>query len=1145
MKKTEKWRSISTSIEKILRVMKLTLFLFLAFSLQLSAKVMLGQQVTLELGETSVRKAFKELKRQTGTYFMYNEEDVARSLSVELTLDDVSLKEALNEICSQVPLDYEIVEDYVLIKKKTAVIKHPTNQQQEKKKINGTVTDEYGVRLPGVSVVVKGTSIGTATDVDGNFTMEIPNGTKSILVSFIGMVAQEIELGEKDNFKIALKADSENIDEVTIVAFGKQKKESVLASISTVKPAELRVPSSNLTTGLLGQIPGLTGFQAGGEPGADNVEFFIRGVTTFGYAANPLVLIDGVELTVEDLARLHPDDISSFSIMKDATATALYGARGANGVIYITTKEGKEGPVKVNVRVEFSRSEATDDIELADPITYMNMHNEAITTRDPLGVKLYSPRKIANTIAGADPLLYPVTDWKKELFKDYTVNKRMNLNLSGGGKSARYYVALAASNDNGILKVPGVSNFNSNIDIKKYMFRSNVNLNLTKTSKLKMSFNANYTDYTGPRSGGAEVYKSVMKSNPVLFRPFYERDAAHQFTKHILFGNGDDNLNIYRNPYAETVSGYKESTQSKIVAQLEFSQDLKMITDGLTFKATLNATRASKYSANRGYLPYWYRPTVSRGDDGSEVINFELLNEEEGTEHLNYNTGDRTIGATTYVESRINYIKKINEKHDLSALAVFTLNNRLSSIEKGGLQASLPFRNIGLAGRFTYGYDSRYLVELNFGYNGSERFAENERYGLFPSAGLGWIVSNEAFMDGGIKDVISSLKLKGSYGYVGNDAIGSSDDRFFYLSQVNLNDGGKSYAFGEDLNYSRKGISTSRYANPLITWETAQKINIGAEIGLFNKLDIEVDVFKEFRTNILATRIVPKSIGLEASVRDNIGEAESYGVDGSLVFSHNFSEGIWMQARANFTYATSEVTKMEEPDYTDTPWLSRIGQSINQNWGLVAERLFVDEAEINNSPTQGFGGNYGAGDIKYRDINKDGKITDLDKVPIGHQTRPEIVYGFGISSGYKGFDLSCFFQGQARRSFWVDPIKTAPFVDGNQLLKVWADDYWSESNRNPYAKWPRLSGSAVPNNTQRSTWFLQDGAFLRLKSVEIGYTLPKKVVAKLGLQKFRIYATGVNLVTWSKFKLWDVEMAGNGLGYPNQKVFNIGAKISF
>lgn len=472
------------------------------------------------------------------------------------------------------------------------------------------------------------------------------------------------------------------------------------------------------------------------------------------------------------------------------------------------------------------------------------------------------------------------------------------------------------------------------------------------------------------------------------------------------------------------------------------------------------------------------------------------------------------------------------------------------------MQGSLPTRNMGLAGRFTYSFDDRYFVEANFGYNGSERFAEKERWGFFPSVGLGYLISNEPFWNDNLKKVINKLKFKATYGLVGNDAVGDSKDRFFYLSNVSLNDDDMKYTWGIPGNTTTvNGVSISRYANPEVTWEVSAKTNLGIELGLFNTMELQVDIFRDDRSKILMERAdLPGTLGLEADPQANVGEARSQGIDLSLDYNQSFNKDFWMSGRLNFTYAHSEYKVYEEPDYADTPWRSRIGYSTGQQWGYVAERLFIDQADIDNSPTQTFG-DYKPGDIKYKDINGDGQITSADQVPIGYPKSPEINYGFGLSMGYKGFDFSFFFQGLGRESFWIDYNKTAPFINQdddwddyigvNQLLQVIADNHWSVSNRDPYAFWPRLSTEKVNNNSQRSTWFMRDGSFLRLKSLEIGYTLPKKWLKKLGMDTVRIYYSGTNLLCFSKFDLWDPEMAEDGLGYPIQRVNNIGINFSF
>lgn len=1025
-----------------------------------------------------------------------------------------------------------------------------TTNQDVEQTVRGSVTDADGQPLPGVTIVVEGTTKGVITDVDGNYSIDVePDNT--LKFSFVGYIAQSVRVGQRKVINIELAEDTQELEDVTVVAFAKQKKNSVIASIETVKPSELKVPSSNLTTALAGRMSGIISYQRSGEPGQDNAQFFVRGVTTMGYKKDPLILIDGMELTSSDLARLQPDDIASFSIMKDATATALYGARGANGVIYVTTKEGVEGSIVVNARYEMSVSRNTRDLNLADPITYMLMHNEAVRTRNPLEPLPYSQEKIANTIAGVDPVLYPATDWYGMMFKDQTMNHRFNVNMSGGGKIARYYIAASMNQDNGILRVDHRNNFNSNIDLKKYQLRTNLNLNLTKTTKGKFIFNTNMDSYSGPINGGGDVFKNVMRTNPVYFAPYYEADEKNEFTNHILFGNygtGAGGLGmLYYNPYADIQRGYKESSTSRILTQIELEQDLGMVTEGLKLHLIAYGNIYSYFDVSRAYNPYYYSPLINP-ETGEYTLT--SLNPETGTEYLNYVPGSKDVSTTYYGEGRIQYDRIFNEKHGVSGLLVLTMRSELKGNENT-LQKSLPYRNMGLAGRFTYAYNDTYFIEANFGYNGSERFAKNNRFGFFPSAGLGYLMSNEPYFESW-KSTITKLKLKATYGMVGNDAIGDENDRFFYLSQVNMNSSARGAMFGKDFDYYKSGVSINRYANDQITWETSYKLNVGAEIGLFDQLELQVEGFHENRTNILMDRIQLASMGLQAGVRANIGKAESRGIDASLDYNATIGQNWWIQARANFTYAVSEMTMLEEPDYSDMPWLSRYGQSINQTYGFIAEHLFVDEDEVNNSPEQTFG-EYGAGDIKYRDINGDGRITGLDRVPIGNPTSPEIVYGFGFSTGYKAVDFSVFFQGLDNESFWINTYDSAPFIDtysgegrgNNQLLQVWADSYWSEANPDIYARWPRLSNSYVANNNQTSTWFMQDGSFLRLKSMELGVTLPARMSKKLSMSKCRFYASGTNLLTFSKFKLWDPEMGGNGLGYPVQRVFNLGVLVEF
>lgn len=1014
------------------------------------------------------------------------------------------------------------------------------NQQQSNIVVKGKVVDEQGIALAGVTVVVEGTTRGVMTDLDGSFSLEVSPLNK-LTFSYIGFDTQTVEVGNQREFNVILKEKTDELQEVTVVAFGKQKKESIVSSITTVSPRDLKVPSSNFTTALSGKVPGMVSYQRSGEPGEDDLSFFVRGVTTFGYTATPLILIDGVEMTSTDLARMQPDDIASFSILKDASATSLYGARGANGVIMVSTKEGKEGKANVSVRYEKSISSPTRTLNIADPVSYMKLHNEAITTRDPLGEAIYGLEKIEKTAAGENPLLYPAINWHDMLFKDNAMNDRLNLNISGGGKIARYYVAATFNQDNGVLKVDPKNNFNSNIDLKKYLLRSNINIHVTPTTEIITRLHATFDDYTGPLDGAATLFNDVIHANPVLFQPYYLPDAQNKHKEHIFFGNYE--AGDYNNPYANLMRGYKEYTRTTVLSQFELKQDLNFLLKGLNIRGMYSNTNSSYYDVRRFYNPFYY--SIGGYDNITGEYLLFPLNEETGTDYLSYNEGTKEVSSNTYFETAAYYDQEFNSLHTVSGLMVFHMRNERIG-NAGSLQNSLAYRNLGLAGRFTYGFDKRYFIEANFGYNGSERFAENKRFGFFPSVGLAWNVSNEHFWSQNIKSIIPKLRFKATTGLAGNDAIGSATDRFFYLSQVNMNDVNKRYTFGQDFQETKNGITVQRYANPEISWEIANKTNLGVEINLFNAIDINAEVYQENRSNILMTRAyMPTTMGLapSASPRANVGEASSRGFDGSIDIQKSFNKDTWITGRFNFTYATSQYKVYEEPDYSMTPWRSRIGYSIGQRWGYVAERLFVDENEILNSPTQM--ADAMAGDIKYKDINNDGVINELDMVPIGFPVTPEIIYGFGLSFGYKIADISFFFQGLARESFWINYDNTAPFVNQTALLKVYQDSHWSEDNRDLYAIWPRLSDRLNSNNRLTSTWFMRDGSFLRLKSVEFGLSVPQKYAKRIGLTNLRAYFSGTNLLTFSSFKLWDPEMAGEGLGYPVQKVLNLGLQVSF
>ncbi|MCX2494926.1 TonB-dependent receptor [Pedobacter sp. PF22-3] len=1054
-----------------------------------------------------------------------------------------------------------------------------TASAQNEVTVKGVVKDTVG-GLPGVNVKVTGSSRGISTDDQGRYTIKVAKSGK-LLFSLVGYKAvsknvADYERGSDGTYviNVVLKSDANTLNDVAVVGFGTQKKTSVISSITSINPKELKGPTSNLTTMMAGRVAGMIAYQRSGEPGADNASFFIRGLGSFGSGKqDPLILIDGVESTQNDMARLQPDDISSFNVLKDATASAVYGARGANGVLLIITKSGQAGETKYFFRAETSVSGNTRNFKFADNITYMKQANEAALTRNRLGILPYLQSKIDATAAGENPLIYPNNNWIKELIKDYTINQRYNLNVQGGGSKASYYISGTYNIDNGVLKVDNLNNFNNNIKLKNYSVRSTVNINLTNTTEAIIRVYGQFDDYTGPVggydengnkiNGGQKIFNQALWSNPVMFPAVYP--ASYQpFAKHPLFGNAiSPSGSLYINPYAEMVKGYQENNSSTLQTQIELKQDLKELIPGLSARLMSYVIRYSYFDIARSYNPFYY----SSVPDPNGGITLNLLNSGApptygltGSEYLNYAEGSKNLNSIFYTEVAANYNHTFKEKHAVGAMLITTMRNYLSA-NAGNLQLSLPARNQGVSGRATYGYDNRYLAEFNFGYNGSERFAANNRFGFFPSFGLGYLISNEKFFKP-LSKVLSNVKFRATYGITGNDGIGRPEDRFFYLSQVNMNDLGYGSSFGENNFYNRNGISISRYANPLITWEKSKQLNLGLDLTLFNDLSLNFDVYKQNRSNILTDRIyVPSTMGLQAPIKANTNEMESRGVDFAANYNKSFGNSMYLQLRGNFTYATNKILINDEPAYNaNEAYRSRVGLPSTQALGFIAERLFVDNDEARNSPVQ-FGGKpgdtYGGGDIKYRDVNGDGIISEADAVPIGLPQAPEIIYGFGGTFGFKGFDISAFFQGSARSSFFINPQNISPFVfnNGSQngLLDVIANSHWSEENRDIYAFWPRLSERFIANNTDKdfdgrkykSTWWMRNGSFLRLKNVELGYNLPNKLQKRLGLRATRFYVNASNLMAFSSFKLWDVEMGGNGLGYPVQTVYNLGVSVSF
>ncbi len=996
----------------------------------------------------------------------------------------------------------------------------------------------------GANILLKGTSTGVITDMDGKFKINAKAGDV-LLISYMGYKDKEVKLAKVRLLSVELSEDSQALEEVVVTAFGVgQKKESVVGSISQVKGRELQVPSANLSNSFAGRVSGVTAFQRGGEPGNDGSSFFIRGISTFT-ATNPLIIIDGVEASAGDLNALDSEVIESFSILKDATATAMYGTRGANGVMIVKTKGGENlERAAITARVEGYVSMPTKLPKFVDATTYMGMYNEAVTNFGT-GSKLYSQEFMDGVAKGLDPYRYPNVDWYDELFKDATMNERVNLNVRGGSKRVDYFINANFNHETGMLKGRSkeLYSYDNNIDVKRYTFQSNINAHLTSTATVSMNLGVELRDTHGPSVGVGTLFGAVMNNNPVDFPILYpidspvgSWDATSEYYKWGAYTGGNNGAAV--NPLAELTKGYSDGFSSTVRANFKYDQKLDFITKGLSFNALVSFKNwaESNTTRDRGYNRYNLKETDPK--TGKHLL--EVVDGTENSHTLGANrtnTGDRSF----YFQASLNYDRTFNDVHNVSAMVLYNQDQYDSDNATTDLVATLPKRRVGLAGRVSYDYAHKYMAEINVGYNGSENFAKGHRYGLFPSVALGWNVSEEAWF-AKLKNVVHNLKLRASYGLVGNADSGT---RFMYLPIVHLQHGDNGFTTGDgDANLSLNGPLFGRFENKKITWEVGYKTNVGFDLGLFNSLNLSFEYFYEDRKDIFRQNLaIPNYIGVSnAQVFGNYGEVKNWGVELSADYGKQFTKDFSVQFKGTFSFARNEIVKDAVGFNPNYPHLSSIGQSLNMNMGYLYDgHLFASEEEIKNSPTQMISGNIAPGDIKYKDLpNKygeaDGLINSNDRVFMGHPTVPEIIYGFGPSFKYKNWDFSFFFQGVANTSLMMSGFHPFGKDVNRSVLKFIADDYWSQDNQNIHAAYPRLTKIDHENNTTASDYWLRNGAFLKLKNAEIGYSW-----------KFlRVYCSGSNLLTFSPFKYWDPEMGGgSGLSYPTQRVVNFGVQLNF
>ena len=986
--------------------------------------------------------------------------------------------------------------------------------------VNGTVVDREKEPIAGATVVIKGSSTGVATDAEGRFFIKVPDKSSVLVFEFLGYKTYETVVGSRLNLHVVLEENVSELDEVVVVGYGTQKKLSVVGAVEGVEPRQLLFGTQrSLSNNLAGQLSGVIAVQRTGEPGKDNSDFWIRGISTFTGNSSPLVLVDGVE---RSLNNMDPNEIESFSILKDAAASAVYGVRGANGVILINTKRGEVGAPKVSVRYEAAMSEPTKLPRFVDAATYMEVMN-AIASDSRISLP-FSERQIRLTRTQYDPELYPDVDWIDALTKDCAWNQRVNVNVNGGSPTLRYNVTASVFNESGIMERDRSQSWDSSTRLTRYNVRTNVDIDITRTTLLRLNIGG-YLQQQNTCNHDIEDLFNVAFNTPPFVHPTHYSDGR--------VARKDGN----QNPWAlATQKGYRRISNSSIESQATLEQNLKFVTPGLRARVTFAFDSSNASTVTRGKTPDYYNPATGRDDDGRLLMTIASY----GQEFLNHSASGNYGEKTTYLEGMLSYNREFG-RHAVDAMLLY--NQRSYDIGD-----KLPFRNQGFAGRLSYSFDRRYVAEFNFGYNGSENFARDHRFGFFPSAAVGWIISEEHFMES-VRPVLSKLKLRASYGLVGNDHINGL--RFAYLTTLGTNGG---YSWGADgsgghitqgsVNHTGRWEGHQGVAN--LTWEQSAKFDTGLEIGLWNSLYVQADYFFERRSNIFMQRTtIPGSTGFIDAPWTNYGIVENSGVDVAVEYNRSFGKDWSLALKGTFTFARNRIVEMDEAPTVISTYRSYTGKSVSTLYGLHALGLFTEEDFVDAErgvlrdgiPAQSYSV-VRPGDIRYRDMNGDGVINDEDMGPIGGTETPEIVYGFGASLRWRFIDFNIFLQGTG--STWR-VIGSNLFIPGSgsgvlgNIHTNYADS-WSPDNQRQDVFYPRFSYSTNLNNSQRSTWWKKNMSFLRVKTVEVGFTV----------SRFRIFVSGNNLFCFSKFKLWDPEIGANdGLIYPTMRSFSIGASCSF
>lgn len=1104
--------------------------------------------LSVSMSNSTLREVLKTIEKSSQFVFFYLDDAVNLERKVSIDSKNKNIEEILSELFEGTSCTYRISDRQIFISGKAPA---STEQQQNKRKISGRVTDIKGEPLIGVNVTVDGDANGSITNMDGLYEIFVTKKSVVLKFTYIGFKTSEIRTNASTNiYDVTLEEQVNELEETVIVGYGTQRKISNIGAQSSMKMEDIKTPSASLTTTLAGRLAGVVAVQRTGEPGKDAADIWIRGISTPN-TSSPLVLVDGVERSFNDI---DPEDIESLTTLKDASATAVYGVRGANGVILIKTKPGKVGKPTVSADYYESFTRFTKMVDLADGITYMNAANEAMRN-DGIATK-YTEDQIRNTIAGKDPYLYPNVDWLKEIFNDWGHNRRVNVNVRGGSEKVAYYASVSYFNETGMTVTDkNIDTYDSKMKYSRYNFTTNLNIDVTPTTKVEIGAQGYLGEGNYPAISSADLYNAAMSISPVEYPKMF-------FVNGEAFVPGTSTNNNFNNPYSQaTRRGYDNLTKNQIYSNLRVTQDLDMLTKGLKLTAmyAFDVYNEIHVHQDRAESTYNFLDTSVPYDMNGQPILQRIY---EGSNVLSYKQ-ETSGNKKTYLEASLNYDRTFNDDHRVSALFLFNQQSKLL-YPKGTLEDAIPYRMMGIAGRATYSWKDRYFAEFNIGYNGAENFSPKHRFGTFPAFGVGWVVSNEKFWQP-LSKAVSFLKIRYTDGKVGNSEV--SDRRFMYLDQMKEN-GDYGYKFGPN-GTKWSGYETVNMAVDLI-WEESRKQDLGIDLKLFNdNLSIVFDLFKERRENILLKRehSIPSFLGYNTSAPyGNIGIIENKGFDGTIEYNKRINKDWVIALRGNVTFNKDKWIQGELPEQK-YEWMNQYGHNINGVKGYVAEGLFtqteIDDmarweslSDANKAITpKPFASQFGtvkAGDIKYKDLNNDGQIDAYDQTYISRGDVPTTVYGFGFTVGWKDLSVGMMFQGVAGAERVLNGSSVNPFNGGGGSGNLYSNigDRWTEENPDQNAFYPRLSyGSETTsniNNFQKSTWWVRNMNFLRLKTLQISYNLPKPWVNKVHLKNAAVYVMGTNLFTLSRFKLWDPELnTDNGASYPNTTSYSVGINFTF